>query len=112
LIQVRHRLASGRASEAWEFDSARKVIDVVLQQGSAEPIAFTLPVCAPDRPRVGAHPIMRLDGESWRVLPAVFRFEGALLLPMDAPVHETLGHGGQLILTHAPADVDAELGAL
>lgn len=112
MFQVRHRLASGSLHECWEFDAQRRVLDVVFRQGSAEPIGFTLPVCAPDRPRVGAHPIMRLDGESWRVLPAVFRYEGTMLLPVDAPVHESLGHGTQMILTHAPADVDAELSSL
>lgn len=111
-IQVRHRLASGRLSEAWEYDSARHVLDVVLQQASANPIAFTLLVCAPDRARVGAHPIIRLDGDTWRVLPAVFRFEHDILVPHDVVLHEALGHGNALVLTHAPADVDAELEAL
>ncbi len=54
MIQVRHRLASGRVDEAWEFDPARQVVEVVLRQGSAEPLAFTVPVCAIDRPRLGA----------------------------------------------------------
>lgn len=112
MIVVKHRTASGRLDQLWDFDSARRVLDVVFRLGSAHPVAFTLQVCAPDRARIGAHPIMRLDGESWRVLPAVFRMEHGMLVPVDAPIHESLGHGGQLVLTHAPADVDAELESL
>jgi hypothetical protein len=111
MINVRHRTASGRLDEAWEFDSARRVLDVVLHLGSAAPIAMTLPVCHPDRARHGAYPIMRLDGESWRVLPALFRLESGHLVPHDQPIHESLGHS-ILVLTNAPADVDAELESL
>lgn len=112
MIEVRHRSASGRLDELWEYDSARRCLEIVLRLGSAEPIAFTLAVCAPDRARIGAHPIMRLDGESFRVLPAVFRLEHGMLVPVDAAIHASLGPGSQLVLTHAPADVDAELQAL
>lgn len=112
MILVRHRLASGRLDECWDFCAFRRVIDVVLRQASAEPIAFTLPVCAPDRPRIGAFPIMRLDAESWHVLPAIFRLEHEMLVPHDAVIHEALGAGRQLLLTHAPADVDAEIASL
>lgn len=112
MLQIRHRTASGSLTELWEFDPARRALDVVFQLGSAAPIAFTIPVCAPDRARVGAHPVMRLDGESWRVLPAAFRFEHDILVPYDLPIHPSLGHGMQIILTHAPAEVDAEIAAL
>jgi hypothetical protein len=112
MLQVRHRTASGSLSEMWEFDNARRVIDVVLRVASAKPIAFTVPVCAPDRARIGAYPVMRLDGESWRVLPARFVLEHGLLVPHDAAIHESFGRGSQIVLTHAPADVDAELESL
>ena len=96
----------------WEFDPSRRVIDVVLRLGSARPIAFTVAVCAPDRARAGAHPLLRLDGSSWRVLPAIFVASFGVLVPKDAPIHPTLGNGTQLVLSHAPADVDAELSSL
>lgn len=112
MIQVRHRLASGRVSEAWEFDSARQVVDVVLQQGSADPIGFTLPICAIDKPRLGAYAISRLDGDSWRILPTRFIYSGGRLVHHEVAIHEALGARTMLVLTHAPADVDAELETL
>ena len=111
MIQVRHRLASGRLSEAWEFDPARGTLDVVLQQGSAEPLGLTIHVCGVDSPRLGAFAVSRLDGDSWRVLPAQYVFAGGRLVYRDAPIHESLGMS-MLVLTHAPAEVDEELSRL
>jgi hypothetical protein len=112
MIAVRHRTASGPSGSAWEFDVERRVVDVVLCLGSAAPVAFTVAVCAPDRAREGAHPVMRLDGESWRILPARFRFEHGILVPIDAAIHVALGPGKQIVLTTSPADVDEEIASL
>ena len=109
MIQVRHRKASGRLDEAWEFDPARRVIDVVLRQGSAEPLAFAVPVCAIDKPRLGAFAMSRFDGESWRILPSRFVLQGEKLVHQELAIHEAIGGRVQLVLTHAPLDVDAEL---
>lgn len=113
MLQVRHRLSSGGALwNIWDYDPARRVLDIVLKQGSADPIAFTLAICAPDRARANAHPMLRLDGDSFRVLPAVFRFESEMLVPHDCALHKSLSFGDALILTHAPPDIDAELSEL
>lgn len=104
--EVRHRLASGDVSSCWEYDPSRRVVDCVVRVNDLVSIGLTIEVCAVDRPYFGAHPIMRLDGDSWRVLPV--RWNGAFV---DAPLHASLGHE-QIVLTHAPADVDAELEEL
>lgn len=93
----------------WEFCPARRVIDVVLRQASAEPIAFTLPVCAIDKPRLFAFAMSRFDSDAWRVLPSRFVMLGDRLVHQELPIHEALGGRVQLILTHAPYEVDAEL---
>ncbi len=112
MIHIRHRLASGRLDEAWEYDSARRCLDVVLRLGSASPIAFTLPVCAIDKPRLNAFAIARLDGESWRVLPSRFVLQGDKLVHHEVAIHESIGGRIQIVLTNAPSDVDAELEVL
>ena len=109
MIEVRHRLASGRADEAWEFDPARRVIDVVLRQGSDTPLAFAVPVCAIDKPRIGAFAMIRFDFESWRILPSRFVLSGERLVHQEIRIHPDLGEHVQLVLTHAPYEVDAEL---
>lgn len=109
MIQVRHRLASGRLDEAWEFDPSRRVIDLVLRQGSAKPLAFTIPVCAIDRPRLGAFAMSRLDSDSWRILPTCFVLYGERLVHHEMPIHPEIGGRVQIVLTHAPYEVDAEL---
>ncbi len=83
-----------------------------MRQGSAKPIAFTLAVCAVDRPRLGAFAITRLGEDSWRVLPTRFIYAGGRLVHDEVAIHEALGEREMLALTHAPADVDAELETL
>lgn len=139
MLVLRHRSASSRLDALWEFDPARKVIDVVIRLGSEKPRAFTLPVCAPDKPRIWAHPILRLDGESWRILPSVFvpleaaeelqaddvhgipipRHAPILLVPRDCrepaaacALHDAIGLGSHLVLTNAPPSIDIELAEL
>lgn len=112
MIHIRHRSASGRLDEAWEFDSARRVLDVVFHLGSAAPVAFTIPVCAIDKPRLGAFAVTRLDGDSWRVLPTRFVLEGEKLVHFEVSIHPSLDKRTMLVLTDAPYDVDAELEVL
>ncbi len=112
MIQIRHRSASGRLDEVWEYDSARRCLDVVLRLGSAAPLAFNIPVCAIDKPRLGAYAMTRLDGESWRVLPTRFISYGERLVHHESTIHSAFDKRTQLVLTNAPYDVDAELEAL
>lgn len=82
MITIRHRSASGRLDMLWEFDPARRVIDAVLRMEGGPELAFAIRVCAPDKPIPFAHPILRLDSESWHILPAVF-------VPEDEPSRST-----------------------
>lgn len=93
----------------WEFDPQRRVIDLVLRQGSAKPIELTIPVCAIDKPRFGAFAMSRLDSDAWRILPTRFVFEGDKLVHQEVAIHEAIGARTMLALTHAPYEVDAEL---
>lgn len=141
MVVVRHRTASGRLDALWEFDPARKVVELVLRLASEKPRAFTVAVCFPDRPRIWAHPLMRLDSESWRILPSLFvpieeeeevgveerhgvpfpRARPLLLEPWECrrayrglpcPLHAEIGTGSHLVLTNAPANVEIELAEL
>lgn len=138
LITVRHRTASSARgdSNVWEYDPSRRVVDIVLRLGAAEPIAFAVIVCSPQRPRFAAHPIVRVDGESWRLLPSRFasiedeclttvELHGiAFPWPRDVPLqtvecrrgicplHAAIGTGTHLILANSPPIVDDELSEL
>lgn len=112
MIQIRHRTASGRLDEMWEFDSERRVVDLVLRQAAAKPIAMTIPVCAIDRPRLAAFAMSRFDSESWRILPTRFIWEGERLVHFEVAIHPVIGGRVQLVLTHAPPAIDAELEML
>jgi hypothetical protein len=129
MLTIRHRSASGHPDSLWEFDSGRGVIDLVFRLGSAAPIAVTVKICALERPKLWCHPITRLDGESWRILPAVWGVapgsvigQPPRLVPMDCvdrhggplecELHRAVGPGAHVILTNAPAVVDAELEGL
>lgn len=132
MIQLRHRTASGDLANQWEYDPARGVLEIVIRLGSAHPVALTVPVCHPDRPRLLAHPMMRLDGESWRILPAIFlptvsvsrdrtrsgltphdcARAGGLRSAVPCELHEAIGSPAHLIITHSPPEQDAELEAL
>lgn len=112
MIHVRHRTASGRLDEVWEFDPVRKCMDIVFRLGSAKPVAFTLPICAIDKPRLHAFAISRLDGESWRLLPSRFMFAGDKLVHVEVAIHHSLDKRTMLVLSRAPSDVDAELDCL
>lgn len=114
MIHVRHRSASGRIDAMWEFDGQRRVLDVVIRRGNAT-MAFTLPVCAVDKPRFGAFGLTRLDASSWRVLPIRYVWadaSGTRLVHRSERIHESLSLGDAVILSQAPPDVDAELSEL
>ncbi len=114
MIEIRHRSCSGRLDDVsmWEFDPSRRVVELVLRQGSARALELTIPVCVIDRPRLAAFAISRLDGCSWRILPIRFIWEGERLVYFEVAVHPAIGGRVQLVLTHAPAIVDAEFEAL
>lgn len=132
MLALRHRSASGRLDQLWEFCAVRGVVEVVFRLAASEPIAVTVKVCHPDRPVLLAHPIMRLDGESWRILPAIFipavsvsrdrdrsRYvprdcsarAGGLRDAVPCDLHTAIG-SSHIVLTNAPADIDAEMEAL
>lgn len=112
---VPHRSASGRLDSCWDFDPARRVVDVVMKLGSATPIDMTIPVCSIDHGRLGAYAIIREDDESWRILPSIFVPIGATvheLYRIDRPLNISLGRGDQIMLRNAPAGISLELEAL
>lgn len=124
MITLKHRTASGDLSNQWEFDSARSVIEAVITLGSAKPIAFTIRVCAVDKPELWCHPIARLDGESWRILPAMIISAGVgkteprdcghsigLKAAIPCDLHHVIGPK-QIVLTNAPEEIDREIEAL
>lgn len=129
MITVRHRTTSGRLDSMWEFDSERGCVEVVIRLASARPAAFTVKVCAPDKPRLWSHPIMRLDAESWRILPALWVVEhssvagqlpqltprpctGRDASPFPCELHAVIGAGNHLALLNTPPAVDLEIAEL
>lgn len=132
MITLKHRTAFGRLDACWEFDSARGVVDLVLRLGSAEPLGLTVRVCATDKPKLWCHPIMRLDADSWRILPAIWipSPESKVGCPpklaprecvergsrlrdaIPCELHSAVGGGVHLVLTNAPAAVDFDLEGL
>ncbi len=131
MISLRHRTASGNLDAMWEWDPARGILDLVFRLGSANPRAVTVKVCAIDRPALWCHPLARLDGESWRILPAMFVPANSSLpgRPPTLAPRDCLGSGGglrgavpcelheviatsMLVLVNAPVDVSSELEAL
>lgn len=132
MLVLRHRTASGDLTSQWELDPVRGVIEIAFRLGSAHPVALTVLVCHPDRPKTLAHPIMRMDGESWRILPAIFLpaisvsrdRDRTRYTPRDCgraigiraavtcELHDAIGAPWVIVLTNAPAEQDAELEAL
>lgn len=131
-LQVVHRSAAGSPTSRWDYDPARHVVDLVFRLGSAQPVAFTVRVCAVDSPRTWSHPLVRLGADSWRMLPAIW-LPGLSAAETGAPklhmrdcaargdtlggsipceLHRLISAGSHLILTHAPDIVNAELERL
>jgi len=128
MLTIRHRTASGDLSNQWDFDPVRSCVELVFRLGNAKPIAVTVKACALDRPKLWCHPITRLDGESWRILPAIWGVApGSVvgvppkLVPLDCidriggplacDLHNAVG-SVHVVLCNAPPVVDAELEAL
>ncbi len=131
MITLRHRTASGDPSNVWEFDPLRSCIEMVFRLGSAAPRALTVKVCAIDSPALWCHPLMRLDGECWRILPALFtpantslpgrpptlaprdclRPGGGLRGAIPCELHEVIA-ATMLLLVNAPPGINEELEAL
>jgi hypothetical protein len=112
---VPHRSASGRLDHMWDFDPARRVVDVVLRLGTALPIDMCLPVCSIDRPRFASYALIRENEESWRILPSSFAHISPSvpdLYRVDRAIHMSLGRGDQLMLTNTPLGISFELEAL
>ena len=109
MIYIRHRSAAAGANAGiFDFDPARRVLDVVLRTGfEVEPIW----VCTAERPRFGAHVLVRIDATTWRVSSAAFLYPDLRRAPkahahhIDLPVCE-------LILTHVPPHIARELESL
>lgn len=114
-ITVRHSTASGRLDECWDFDVIQQRIEALVRMGGVS-VPLEILVCSQERPRVGAHPILRVDSESWRVLPAryvvTWPHRSASLCAVSCPIGDVLAPGQHLILIHAPPTVSAELAAL
>jgi len=85
-----------------------------VRQGAAT-IAIDFAVCSYGLPIFGAHPIIRIDGETWAIHPVRFvrTWPGGVerLQSFVCPVADVLG-SEQLILTQAPHVVSAELETL
>ncbi len=115
MLTVRHSSASGPLAEGWDFRRRTRRIEASVRQGAAV-VALSFVVCSPDRPVFGAHPIRRLDGESWLVLPARYErtWPGGVetLTATPCPVGDVLAPGEQLALSNASDDVCKELDAL
>ncbi len=79
-----HRLATESLSDCWEYDEARRVLELVVRG-----VGLVVPVCAHAAPRVGAYPIVRLDarGAAWKVVPICFDYppRGEVLAPLAVP---------------------------
>lgn len=130
MIPIRHRTASGRLDSMWEFDSERRVVDLVIQLANAKPFAFAVKVCSTETPRLWSHPIMRLDLFAWRILPAVWTVDtttskvgeppvlvpkscgGRTARPFPCDLHAIIGDASHIVLTNAPLNVDQELAEL
>ncbi len=114
MICLRHRSASGDVSNGWEFDARERRILCSMRDGR-HVVEFGVYVCSAKRPAVGAHPIVRIDSEAFRVLPERYivtwpkRIE--TLVTIRCPISDSVAYGN-LVLTNTPATVAAELEAL
>lgn len=112
---VQHRTASGSLTQSWEYDARERRVHVSLRVGLVI-VGFSVAVCHGQRPRTGAHSIVRLDGETFRVLPArfvqSFQHRRAQLEPIACTVAEILAPGASLVLQQAPHHVSAEIDLL
>lgn len=111
MLCLKHRTASGSLDELWEYDPARRALDIVCRQG-ARTFAFRVSVCSPERPRLGAHALVRVSEGAWRLLPLAFYVAWEGLEPRDRAIQPWLTPGDQILLTCAPPQIDSELEEL
>lgn len=116
-LSVRHVSASGRLDndERWSFDRGDWRIDATVRMG-ARLVPVVVYACSQARPRLGAHPLARVDGETWRVLPVryVRAWPNGLetLIAVACPIGDVLAPGEALALTQTPPNIDQELDQL
>lgn len=114
MISVRHRSASGDLANGWEYLPHERSILCNVRDGSLS-VEFRVEVCARHRLVFGAHPIARLDGETWLILPErVIRTWPGRIERLDTircPVRAVLGMVG-IALTNTPEEVSQVLEAL
>lgn len=114
-MQLRHQSASGRLDESWSFDPKTRFVCMTGRMGNAA-FAVHVEVCSAAYPREGAYPIVRVNGESWRILPSRYTrispFTGVAVVAVGCAVIAVLGPGKSVLLTNTPDDVDALLERL
>lgn len=97
------------------YDAESRRVHVALKRGAVS-VEFSVAICGGERPRVGAHPIVRVSSESWRVLQlrfwVAFRNRREVLDALPCPISDELDIGDGLLLTNTPGDVDELLEAL
>lgn len=111
MISVRHITAYGWLDEHWKYVADERRVLAAVRLGGLV-VALGVAVCASERPELGAYPIVRLDTESWRILPARFVRSWGSLTCVATPIAAQLGAGEQLTLTNAPAETSAALERL
>lgn len=138
MLTLRHRTASGRLDELWEFDPARQVVELVFRLGAGPVRGFTISVCSPEKTTAFAHALMRRDADTWKILPSLFVpidqapsyvIVHGIEVPRTMPLileakecrsrrqarvaacnlHEHIGYGMQIVLANAPDEVAREL---
>ena len=99
MVSVRHKTASGRFDELWDYDVAERRVEAMVRTGNTTTF-ISVDVCALAHPRRGAYAVQQLDGETWEVLPG-----------QAVPI-VGLAPGDHLVLCHCPEAVSAELALL
>lgn len=112
---VRHVSASGSSlDEGWERNSPH-AIEARVRMG-AEIVPLLVQVCSVDRPRFGAHPIKRIDEETWLIHPLRYVHTWArgsdALTAVRCPIGDLFTPGDSLLLSNTPPSARAWLEAL
>lgn len=114
-VTVRHATASGRLDELWTFSPASASVEGLVRFGAVS-VPFVVRLCSIARPELGAHPIIRIDGQTWRVLPQryVRKWPRGIetLAPIDCALTDEFPIGASLELICTPESVSEELERL
>jgi len=114
MLCLRHRSASGDLSHGWEYDEQERAVLCHVREGQLS-VEFRVRICSAERLVLGAHPILRLDAETWRIVPErVIRTwpnRVERLETIRCPVNSALGYV-TLALTNTPPEVSRLLEAL